>query len=579
MRVVSRRLSFGAFVALVLVFSTAAQPKLLMPGVTYDTRVDFTFHGPVVMHVLTMPRPGGLWALQPVLSNNAILGTEKVTAIEQRVSPIATVAGVNGDRFAANGRPSGILIRNGALDQGPSDARSSIGLDTTGALRVEKVRLLSTWQGTGQRQTLTAVNNSPSSSGTSLYTPAWGPITPAAPGSVEIVLEPFPPATPNVEVSGRVVSIGGGGGTPIPADGAVLVARGAAATNRVRAEAPAGSTVRVRLVLQPDWTGVTNALGGGPALVRRGKAIFDANEAFVANQLAVPEPRTAVGQLKDGRIVLVAADGRQPGYSTGMTNFELALALVKLGVVTGAALDGGGSTAMAFDGRLLNKPSDRSGERGVSEALLVGYSGIQAPAPAVSVLSPNGDGIAETQQLGYKVVRPSSVTVALIGPDGVARQSFTGSVAPGTYPFSWTGLTAEGAVETEGNWRWSMSATDDLGRASVFERAFTLNNTLGFAKALPPALAVPRRNPRAVAQVTLTRAATLTTRIETTGGVLVRDLGKALDQPGVATVSWDGRTGKGVTVHAGTYVARATAKNELGTVALKAKLGVRRTGK
>ena len=416
MRVVSRRLSFGAFVALVLVFSAAAQPKLLMPGVTYDTRVDFTFHGPVVIHVLTMPRPGGLWALQPVLSNNAILGTEKVTAIEQRVSPIATVAGVNGDRFAANGRPSGILIRNGALDQGPSDARSSIGLDTTGALRVEKVRLLSTWQGTGQRQTLTAVNNSPSSSGTSLYTPAWGPITPAAPGSVEIVLEPFPPATPNVEVSGPVVSIGGGGGTPIPADGAVLVARGAAATNRVRAEAPASSAVRVRLVLQPDWTGVTNALGGGPALVRRGKAIFDANEAFVANQLAVPEPRTAVGQLKDGRIVLVAADGRQPGYSTGMTNFELALALVKLGVVTGAALDGGGSTAMAFDGRLLNKPSDRNGERAVSEALLVGYSGIQAPAPAVSVLSPNGDGIAETQQLGYKVVRPSSVTVALIGP-------------------------------------------------------------------------------------------------------------------------------------------------------------------
>ena len=181
-------------------------------------------------------------------------------------------------------------------------------------------------------------------------------MTPAAPGSVETVLEPFPPATPNVEVAGQVVAVGGGGNTPIPTDGAVLVARGTAATNRVRAEAPVGSTVRVRLILQPDWAGVTDALGGGPALVRSGKAIFNANEAFVANQLSVPEPRTAVGQLKDGRIVLVAVDGRQPGYSTGMTNFELALALVKLGVVTGAALDGGGSTAMAFDGRLLTAP-------------------------------------------------------------------------------------------------------------------------------------------------------------------------------------------------------------------------------
>lgn len=576
----SRRFSIGAVAALCLAATAAAQPKLLMPGVTYDTRVDFTFHGPVVIHVLTMPRPGGLWALEPVLSNNAILGTEKVTAIEQRVSSLATVAGVNGDRFAANGRPTGILIRNGALDQAPSDARSSIGLDMSGRLRVEKVRLLPTWQGTGQRQPLAAVNNSPSSSGTSLYTPAWGPVTPTAPGSVETVLEPFPPATPNVEVSGQVVSVGGGGGTPIPADGAVLVARGTAATNRARAEAPVGSTVRVRLILQPDWSGVMDALGGGPALVRGGKAIFNANEAFVSSQLSVPDPRTAVGQLKDGRIVLVAVDGGQPGYSTGMTNFELALALVKLGVVTGAALDGGGSTAMAYDGRLLNRPSGKAGERSVSEALLIGYSGIQSPLPAVQALSPNGDGVAETQDLAYKVVRPSTVNVSLIGPDGVARQSFTGPTAPGTYPFSWTGLTAEGTVETEGTWRWSLSGTDDLGRVSSFERTFTLNNTLGYAKAIAPSLSVPRRNPRAIAQATLTRPATLTTRIETTGGALVRELSKGVGaQPGPATVAWDGRTDKGVVVHSGTFVARVTAKNELGTVSLTAKFGVRRTGK
>ena len=551
-----------------------------MPGVTYDTRVDFTFHGPVVLHVLTMPRPGGLWALKPVLSNDAILGTEKVTAIEQRVSPLATVAGVNGDRFASNGRPSGILIRNGALDQGPGYARSSIGLDATGALRVEKVRLLATWQGTGQRQALTAVNNSPSSSGTSLYTPAWGPATPAAPGSVEVVLEPFPPATPNVEVSGRVVSVGGGGGTPIPTDGAVLVARGAAATNRVRAEAPAGSTVHVRLILQPDWAGVTDALGGGPALVRRGKAIFDANEAFVANQLAAPEPRTAVGQLKDGRIVLVAADGRQPGYSTGMTNFELALALVKLGVVTGAALDGGGldgdgvrwSSAQQALGqarracrvgsavdRLLRHPGARSS---CLRALAERRRGRRDPAARVQ-----GCAALDCQRRADR-------------PGRSRRQSLAGPAAPGTYPLSWNGLTAEGTVETEGTWRWSLSATDDLGRASSFERVFTLNDTLGFAKAVPPSLSVPRRNARAVAQATLTRAATLTSRIETIGGALVRDLSKGVGaQPGTVTVSWDGRTDRGVVVHSGTFVARVTAKNELGSVSLAAKFGVRRTGK
>ena len=123
----------------------------------------------------------------------------------------------------------------------------------------------------------------------------------------------------------------------------------------------------------------------------------------------------------------------------------------------------------------------------------------------------------------------------------------------------------DGNVEPEGTWRWSVSATDDLGRASSFERVFTLNDTLGFAKAVLPALSVPRRNARAVAQVTLTRAATLTTRIETTGGALVRDLSKGVGaQPGTATVSWDGRTDRGVVVHSGTFVARVAAKNELG---------------
>jgi hypothetical protein len=381
-------------------------------------------------------------------------------------------------------------------------------------------------------------------------------------------------------VSGAVVQVAGGGSTAIPPDGAVLVARGSAAANRVRNEAPLGTLVRVRLILQPDWAGVTEALGGGPALVRAGKAIFNANEAFVPSQLAVPEPRTAVGQLADGRVVCVVVDGRRAGYSTGMTNFELALALVRLGVVTGAALDGGGSSTMAFDGRLLNRPSDPSGERSVSEALLVSYAGIHAPLPAVQVVSPNADGVNETQALAFKVVRPSTVSVGLVGPDNVARQSFSGAVVAGTYPIAWTGRTADGAPEPEGRWRWTLSATDDLGRASSFERAFALNLTLGFGKGLSPALSVPRRNPRGVATFAVTRAATATTRIETTAGTLVRKLAVGTGvQPGTATVTWDGKTDKGVSVHSGTYVARMTAKNELGSVGLAARFTVRRTGR
>lgn len=554
-----------------------AQPRLLMPGVTYERQLQFTPAGPVVLHVLRAPRPGGLWSLRAVLANEAIVGLERLTAMQQRLSPSATVAGVNGDRFAADGRPSGVLLRGGVLDHQPLPSRSSIGVDETGTLRVERVRLFASWQGAGPRRPFALVNDLIRGSGVALYTPAWGPATPPAPGSLEAVLRPFPAARPNVELSGPVAGLAAGGGTPIPPDGAVLVAKGAAA-GRLQAEAPVGQLVRIRLVLHPAWDGVVQALGGGPLLVRGGRVVLDAGEAFSAAQLARREPRSAVGQTADGGILLVVADGRSLGYATGISTFDLALAMARLGAVTAAALDGGGSSAMAFEGRLLNRPADAAGERPIADALLVAYEGVQVPAPSEPVLSPNGDGVGERQLLVYKVVRPSAVMATLTGPDGVARSSFSGQVEPGVYTLEWSGLREDGAPEPEGRWTWAVSAVDDLGRSSAQERSFDLNLTLGFARAVGPALVVPRPRPRAVAVAQLTRAARVTARIETLSGALLRRLPPQELAPGTVRVAWDGRTDTGSPVYSGRYVARISAVNELGTVSLAVAFLVRRSG-
>ena len=129
---------------------------------------------------------------------------------------------------------------------------------------------------------------------------------------------------------------------------------------------------------------------------------------------------------------MVAVDGRRPGWSIGFTNTDLALALISRGCVTGFALDSGGSTTVAFDGRLLNRPSDPTGERPVAEALVVAYTGVYARVPAAT-LSPNGDGVNERETLTYKVVRPSSVTANLVGPDGAAHALASGPRQPGLY--------------------------------------------------------------------------------------------------------------------------------------------------
>src|SRR5919199_995591 len=157
----------GTFVA--PASAAAIRGQTLMPGVVYFRQVEFTSHGAVVYHVLSAPKPvGGLYQLKPVLSNNAILGRERVTSMQRSVSSVATVAGVNGDLFAwKDGHPTGALIRSGVLDSAPSAERSSVGVDTDGVLHVDRVSMAGTWKGSGQRRRRRI--NQPVSKRTTLY--------------------------------------------------------------------------------------------------------------------------------------------------------------------------------------------------------------------------------------------------------------------------------------------------------------------------------------------------------------------------------------------------------------------------
>ena len=126
--------------------------QTLMPNVVYSRQVEFTAHGPVVEHVIVAPKPTGLYSLKTILSNNAVQGTERLTSMERRVSGDATVAGIDGG--------SGLVLRSGILDVGPSDGRSSVGVDADGTLHVDRVALAGTWQGSGQRR-IVGVNEAP----------------------------------------------------------------------------------------------------------------------------------------------------------------------------------------------------------------------------------------------------------------------------------------------------------------------------------------------------------------------------------------------------------------------------------
>jgi Phosphodiester glycosidase/FlgD Ig-like domain len=541
----------------------------LLPGLTYDRTVEFTPYGAVVLDVLTAPRPGdqnGLFQLAPVLARGTVLGgREKLTQIEKDVSAQATVAGINGDLFgAADGHPAGIFMSGGVLEHPPYGARSSIGVDSAGELQVDRVKFFGTWRGTGQRRKLSGLNQVPAKGQVVLLTPAFGPKAPAVPGSAEIVFQAFPTTTPNADLSAAVSAVGVNGGEPIPPGGAVLQATGSLAA-KLQAEAPVGTAVTARLILQPAWANVGAALGGGPVLVRDSAPVFRSLEDFTNDQIAGRSPRAGVGQLADGRIILVAVDGDQPGYSAGLTNFELAQTMARLGAVTAAGVEPGRDVTVAFDGQLLNRPSGAGGERGVREALLVEYFGVYAPPAPVPLLT--GEPGRTEEQLSYKIVRPSQVTAQLIGPDGASRVLEAGvQHLPGSYAFT------SSTFDVEGTWHWNVTATDDLQRLSTIDRTFRYDTTLR-------GLTAPKVARGSVAiRFTLSRAASVTLRIETPTGVLVRALTPSSLQAGTRSVVWDGRLPHGTRAYSGTYVADLTVTSSVGTSNLSTTFAFRRTG-
>jgi hypothetical protein len=575
--VLRRLLVIAATLAGSLAASASAQLSdhtLLAPGITYDRQVEFTSHGPVVLHVITAPKPDGtLYRIAPVLSNNAVVATDKLTSMEQGLAGEGTAAGVNGDYFDANpGDPKGMVIRNGVLDSPPASKRSSAGFTPDGALQVARVAFNGIWRGTGQRRA-TTINQSASAGPVTLYTSSWGPTTPPETNAVADVIPSLPPTKPNTDLITSVSQQLAGGNVPIPPGGAVLVARG----NQVpflQREAPPGTSLFLRMALTPDWSGMANGIGGGPVLVQNGKPVFRAGEDIAASLLNPRAARSAVGQLADGRILLVTVDGGGAGYSVGMTNFELAVALVRLGAVQAMALGSGPAAAMAFDGSLLSRPS--AAEPQISDALVVLYTGVYAPLPSETVVSPNDDGVADTTTLAYRLARTSTVNAVVMG--GGTRQVLdSGTRQPGLHSFTFTGKAADGTPVPEGSYKLSVNATDDRGVHSLVERVFSVNNTLSALSVSPSALRL-RKNGTNALQIgfTLARAAKVTGTVETKSGIVIRKLDQRAFVPGPQHLVWDGRTSGGGLAFNGAYVVRIAAENAVGEVELTQPFTARR---
>ena len=112
--------------------------------------------------------------------------------------------------------------------------------------------------------------------------------------------------------------------------------------------------------------GAVEGLTFGPPLIINGEKVIKSGDGGWGIS-----PRSAIGQKKDGTILFLVIDGRQPGYSIGATLVDMQNIMYEQGAEIAANLDGGSSTTLYYNGQVVNKPADLLGERMIPTAFIV----------------------------------------------------------------------------------------------------------------------------------------------------------------------------------------------------------------
>jgi exopolysaccharide biosynthesis protein len=322
---------------------------------------------------------------------------EKTSAIAARAGALVAVNGgffVTADADGYQGVPSGLAAYAGRLESQSAGARAALVLGRNGP-RIENLVSTITVRAGRATHDVAGLNRKPgvvrdcgrpgltpttrprqdftctSSDDLVLFTAEFGAFLPTGPGT-QVTLD----------AHGRVVASGSRGGT-VPAGGSVVQGIGASAA-WLTAHAPEGARLAVDEQVRDVATGARvnpeGIVSAAPVLLRDGQLAIDADTEGVIDSHDLSfgyawaeqrQPRTMAGIDRQGRLLLVTVDGRQPGVSEGVTIEEGAHLMQRLGAVDALNLDGGGSSAMAVTGALVNHPSDAAGERPIGDAVIV----------------------------------------------------------------------------------------------------------------------------------------------------------------------------------------------------------------
>lgn len=280
--------------------------------------------------------------------------TEQIESIPHESG--AAVAAINGDFYRTehesySGDPRGLQILRSELISGPN-GKTCFWLDTNGAPVIGNVAPKFRFTLPSGTSIPFGLNEERRGNEAVLYTPRIGRSTGTSGGREFILVAAgegtLVPLRIGQVCKAQVREIKEGGNSRLSPDILVL-SLGPSLAAKVGKIAP-GAVLQISTETIPDLNGVTLALGGGPPLVHEGK-VQPAN----ASKSRDRHPRSGFG-WNDKYYYFVQVDGRQHGFSVGMTLPELAAYMKREGCEEAITLDGGGSSEMWVEGQIVNRP-------------------------------------------------------------------------------------------------------------------------------------------------------------------------------------------------------------------------------
>lgn len=322
--------------------------------------------------------------LDVVHAMDAAIGTEKTSSIAARHGAIAAInAGffrLDNSIFA--GDAAGVLMIDGKLLSESYANRIALFINNKAdktEVEINHLNLSDQIRIKGFYFKVAGINRERKDNEIIVFTPEFGRTTLTNSDGLEITVR-----------KNRIMQIiESKGSSLIPADGFVISAKGNQIENLLKKSKigtkvkrftspsntmdilPSTSIILNNDLSKPNFFFTEDITNGVPQLIKNGKIEITweqekTNKAFVETR----HPRTAVAKLRDGKFLMITVDGRSES-SGGIGLEDLAKLLLELGAMDAMNLDGGGSTTMFLDGKVVNRPSDKEGERKVSDAILV----------------------------------------------------------------------------------------------------------------------------------------------------------------------------------------------------------------